>query len=304
MKTSSRLDKVFKQAFPVPFDDTSKFVFVSDVHRGDNSLSDEFGRNRHIYYHALNHYYQNGFTYIEVGDGDELLEHQKYEHIRNSHIFTFDMLKKFYNSGRMYMLFGNHNIQLKDPTYVKNNLYRVYDDFNEVYEDLFPNISVHEALILTHRKTKQEIFVVHGHQGDLFNDQLWGVSYFLIRYVWRFLHIAGVKYAASPAKNITKRHRIEKNFNKWNLKRNIIIVCGHTHRPKFPNQDDPAYFNTGCCMHPRGITCLELCEGQFSLVRWNMHSKEDGTLFIRRTIIKGPKPITEYQKRDTAKETN
>lgn len=295
MQTRSRLDEVFKDAFPIPFDDKSKFVFFSDVHRGDNSLSDEFGRNRHIYYHALNHYYQNDFTYVEVGDGDELWEHPKYGHICNAHRFTFDILKKFHNDGRMYMLLGNHNMQLKDPKYIKDNLYQIYDDNNEVYEDLFPNIIIHEALILTHRKTGQEIFVVHGHQGDLINDHLWRITYFLIRYLWHFMHIVGVKYAASPAKNRTKRHRIEKNYNKWNLQRGIMIICGHTHRPKFPSPGEPSYFNTGCCMHPRGITCIELEGDEISLISWNTHSKEDGTLFIQRTVIMGPKPISCFQ---------
>lgn len=298
MRTRSRLDSVFKDAFPVPFDDNSKYVFFSDVHRGDNSLSDEFGRNRHIYYHAINHYYQNGFTYVEVGDGDELLEHRSFDFIRNSHVATFEMLKNFYDAGRMYMLYGNHNMQLKNPQFVRENLYETYDDFNDVYEELFPGITAHEALILTHRQTGQEIFVVHGHQGDLINDQLWFVSCFLIRYVWRFLHLVGVKYAASPAKNRTKRHRIEKNFNKWNLRHDIIIICGHTHRPKFPSPGEPAYFNTGCCMHPRGITCIELEKSCLSLVRWNMHSRHDGTLFIKRTVITGPKPIDLFESAD------
>jgi hypothetical protein len=72
-------------AFPVPFDDRSKFVFFSDVHRGDDSLSDEFARNRHIYYHALNYYYRDDFTYVEVGDGDELWENGLFRRIYNSH---------------------------------------------------------------------------------------------------------------------------------------------------------------------------------------------------------------------------
>ena len=78
MRTNHRLDKVFRNAFPVPFDDTSRFVFFSDVHRGDDSLSDEFGRNRHIYDHALDYYYNHGYTYVEVGDGDELWENAHY----------------------------------------------------------------------------------------------------------------------------------------------------------------------------------------------------------------------------------
>ena len=72
MKTKTKLDAVFEEAFPVPFDEKSKFVFFSDIHRGDDSLSDEFGRNRHIYSHALDYYYQNDYTYIEVDDGNEL----------------------------------------------------------------------------------------------------------------------------------------------------------------------------------------------------------------------------------------
>ncbi|MEG1930818.1 MAG: serine/threonine protein phosphatase [Anaerovorax sp.] len=295
MKTKSRLNDVFKKAFPVPFDDDSKFVFFSDVHRGDDSLSDDFGRNRHIYYHALNYYYRNDFTYIEVGDGDELWEHPNFQHILGSHVSTFDMLRNFYKDDRMYMLFGNHNMHLKYPKYVADNLYEFYDEYTETTEDLFPGLAVHEALILTHRETQQEIFVVHGHQGDLINDQLWRISYVIIRYFWRFMHVLGVRYAASPAKNRQKRHRIEKNYNKWNEDHGIMIICGHTHRPKFPSKNEPAYFNTGCCMHPRGINCIELGLGKISLISWNMHSKEDGTLYIKRTVVKGPVPVSQFQ---------
>jgi hypothetical protein len=94
-KTRTRLDKVFEEAFPVPFDNSSKFVFFSDVHRGDDSLSDEFGRNKHIFYHALDYYYQNDFTYIEVGDGDELWEQPDFNVIRSAHTTAFEMLKMF-----------------------------------------------------------------------------------------------------------------------------------------------------------------------------------------------------------------
>ncbi len=294
MKTRSRLDEVFKHAFPIPFDDDSKFVFFSDVHRGDDSLSDEFGRNRHIYYHALEHYFQDGFTYIEVGDGDELWEHSSFAHIRGAHVATFHMLRNFYNEDRFYMLFGNHNMHLKSPDFVKKNLFQVFDEYNDISEDLFPDIVIHEGLILTHRQTQQEIFVVHGHQGDLINDQLWKISYFIIRYFWRFMHILGVKYAASPAKNRLKRHKVEKNYNKWNEDRDTMLICGHTHRPKFPGPNDPSYFNCGCCMHPRGINCIEIADGKISLITWNMHSKPDGTLYIKRTVSKGPSPLTNF----------
>ena len=152
MRTYHRLDTVFRDAFPVPFDDHSRFVFFSDVHRGDDSVSDEFGRNRHIYDHALDFYFNNGYTYVEVGDGDELWENSHYQYIRMAHASTFARLQRFYYAGRMYMLFGNHNMQLRSESYVRRNLYRTYDDFSDRYVDLFPGIIVHEALILKHRR--------------------------------------------------------------------------------------------------------------------------------------------------------
>ena len=294
MRTSSRLDKVFRNAFPVPFDDNSKIVFFGDVHRGDDSLSDEFGRNRHIYDHAIDFYYQSGCTYVEVGDGDELLEQPKFKHIYTAHVTTFEILKKFYKEGRLYMLYGNHNLQLKSRKYLEKNLHFAEDEFSETKENLFPNINVHEALILKHRETGQEIFVVHGHQGDLLNDQLWFFSFFMIRYVWRFLHILGVKYAASPSKSRTRRHKVEKNYNRWNTDHNIMIICGHTHRAKFPREGEPAYFNTGCCIHTRAITCLELICGNISLVSWRTHTRKDGSLYVKRTVLQGPEPIATY----------
>jgi len=298
MRTRSRLDSVFDEAFPIPFDDASKFVFFSDVHRADDSLSDEFGRNKHIYNHALNYYYQNDFTYVEVGDGDELWEQPHFEHIRSAHVTTFDLLKQFHDDSRFFMLFGNHNIQLKNPSYVEKHLYYVYDEYSGEYIALFPDLKVHEALILTHRQTGQEIFVVHGHQGDLLNDQLAAISYVMIRFFWRFMHLIGVKYAASPAKSRRKRHKVEKHYTKWNENHDIIIVCGHTHRPKFPSKGEPSYFNTGCCMHPRGINCLELIYGKLVLVNWSVNSKRDGSMYIKRTAVKGPEPIKNFMKKN------
>ena len=293
-KTRTRLDTVFEKAFPVPFDDSSKFVFFADVHRGDDSLSDEFGRNKHIFYHALNYYYQHDFTYVEVGDGDELWEHPKFDVIRNAHTATFEMMKMFYDDNRFFYLFGNHNMNFSDPEYVKKTLYTVYDDYLGESVDLFPGINVHEALILTHRETGQKLFVVHGHQGGLLSDKYAALSLLFVRFLWRFLHTVGVKYAASPAKNRNKRHKVEKLYTKWNENHDIIIICGHTHRPRFPAPGEPAYFNAGCCMHPRGITCLELIYGKLILATWSVHTKRDGSMYIKRTAVKGPEPIRSY----------
>ena len=68
------------------------------------------------------------------------------------------------------MLYGNHNIYLKNKKYVEKNYYQFYDEYNQKGKPL-QGIKPMEALVLKHRITKQEILIVHGHQGDLINDQ-------------------------------------------------------------------------------------------------------------------------------------
>ena len=300
MKALSRLENSYKNALKLPFDDKSKFVFFSDVHRSDNSLSDDFGRNRNIYFHAMEHYYENDFTYFEAGDGDELWEQPSYNTIFTAHPTIFYILKKFHAANRMFMLYGNHNMALSDPKYVEKYLSFSYNDENEVYEPLFPNLKVYDGIVLEHKDTKQEILVVHGHQGDLLNDQLWRISYFIIRYFWRAMHLIGVNYLASPAKNQQKRHKLEKGYNQWlTAHKHTLLICGHTHRAKFPSKDKLPYFNCGCCMNPRGITCIELVHGEMVLVDWHVHSRKDGTLYIKRTVFRGPLKISSYlEKKD------
>ena len=80
MSISSRLTAVLTEARkqPIPFDDTSKLIFFSDCHRGDNSWADEFARNQSLYFFALKNYYDQGFTYIEIGDGDDLYKNKHF----------------------------------------------------------------------------------------------------------------------------------------------------------------------------------------------------------------------------------
>ena len=72
MFTNRRLTEVFQSAAKYHIDKDSKYVFFSDLHRGDDSISDEFSRNQVIMMAAMEYYYDHGYTYVEVGDGDEL----------------------------------------------------------------------------------------------------------------------------------------------------------------------------------------------------------------------------------------
>lgn len=294
MFTDRRLTAAYKHAKVEYFDESSKYILFSDSHRGDDSVSDEFTRNQNVLLHALDYYYNNGYIYVEAGDGDELWEYTNFRNIRLAHSDVFMVLKKYFDQNKLIMLYGNHNIFLKSKTYMKNNYYYFYDEYNQSMQDLFKGIVPYEALVFKNKNTGQEILTVHGHQGDFMNDQFWILSMFLLRYFWRFMHVVGFQNPASPARNQFKRHKVEKNYKKWIVNHKMMLICGHTHRQKFPKVEELPYFNTGCCIHTRGITGIEILEGNILMVDWRIRADHEGALHIVRTVMRGPEPIEKY----------
>lgn len=294
MKTNQRLTRAYENAKVEYFDKNSKYIFFSDVHRGDDSVSDEFTRNQNLFLHALNYYYKEGYSYIEVGDGDELWEYKNFKHIRLAHTDVFIVLKKFFDEKRMTILYGNHNIFLRSECFVKDNYFTFYDEYKQERVELFKDIKVEEAVVLKEKESGQEILIVHGHQGDFMNDQAWFFSMLMLRYIWRFLHIVGFENPASPARNMYKRHKVEKAYNKWIEDHKMMLICGHTHRPKYPKLHELPYFNTGCCIRTRGIAGIEIINGEILMVDWRFAVDEDGCMKIRRTVVRGPQPVGDF----------
>ncbi|MGD2157784.1 MAG: hypothetical protein PVG32_13000 [Anaerolineales bacterium] len=290
MSTSTRLTEVLKSALEIPFDDTSKYILFSDCHRGDNSWADDFAHNQSLFFHALTYYLEQGFTYIEVGDGDELFENREFKHIRYAHSHIFWLLRQFHLKNRLYMLYGNHDIERKSQDIVADTLYEYYDQRSGRYEPLLDGIQIHEGLLLRHVDTDDKIFIVHGHQGDLMNDTLWWLGRFFVRHLWRHLQILGVRDPTSPAKNFSKRGKVENEIIAWVEENHQFIICGHTHHSMFPKIGQSLYFNTGSCVHPRCITGIEIENGQIALIKWWFAPNENGYLTIKKEYIPGAGP--------------
>lgn len=296
MDKLKRISEAFQSAKEIPFDEASKIVIMSDCHRGDGSLADDFAKNQNLYFAALTHYYDKNYTYIEVGDGDELWENSNISDIIHMYNDVFWLLSKFFNEGRLYFIYGNHDMVKKDKEFVKNNLYKYYDYYDNGYKDLFQNVEIHEGLILKHKVTQDKIYITHGHQGEWIDDQMWKLGKFLVRHVWKPLELFGVNDPTSTAKNYQRKAKAEKKFIGWVKKEKHMLVTGHTHRPMFPEVGEPPYFNDGSCVHPKCITALEITCGFIMLVKWCIRTKEDNTLFIAREVIAGPRKLKEYFK--------
>ncbi len=289
-----RLSKIFEEAERIPFDDSSKIVLMSDCHRGDGSWADSFSKNQNIYYAALNYYFNMNYTYIELGDGDELWETNDLSEIMNQHSDVFFLLSKFIRQSRIYFIIGNHDIVKKNKGFARNIKYRYMDEREKVSISLFENIKFHESLVLKHTVTGIEIFLVHGHQVTLMNDRFWRLSRFLVRYLWRPLELLGVNDPTSAAKNYGSKASVEAKLINWVKKEKHMLIAGHTHRPAFPEAGDWPYFNDGSCIHPYGITSIEIEGGNITLAEWSIKTRKDGTLFVDRGIIAGPERLVNY----------
>ncbi|MDG3583963.1 serine/threonine protein phosphatase [Galbibacter pacificus] len=296
MSTHQRFDKAFKNAKIVEFDDTSKYILFSDCHRGDNSFADDFANNRNTYFHALKQYYNEGFTYCELGDGNELWENLHFNSLFESHKNVFLLLKHFHDANRLYLLYGNHDMVYQDKKTIKKHYDTWLDPNLGEKVPFMPGLEYHEAIILQHKKTKQQIFLAHGHQADWRNHTFWRWNRFMVRVLWRSLQVVGISDPTSPAKNNTELIKIERRTKKWIADRkNQFTITGHTHRPRFPEPKDIAYFNDGSCVHPRSITGIEIQNGEIALIKWYVDTTDDGFLQIVRAVLEGPKKIIDYK---------
>lgn len=282
MFIQKRISQVFNEAKEVPFDDSSKIVIMSDCHRGDGSYADNFAHNQNLFFAALAQYYHHRYTYIELGDGDELWENDKISKILDVYDNVFWLLSKFHQDSRLYMMYGNHDMVKGKNKSFSNQLIYCENDTDEKCRPFFPGIEFHEGIVLRHREHQLKLFLIHGHQADFINDRLWQMSCFLVRFLWKPLELLGINNPTSAATNRKRKQSVERKLIDWIEKHNQPLIAGHTHRTAFPKPGEPWYFNSGSCVHPRFITALEIADGNIRLVKWSYKTRFDGTLYVGR----------------------
>ena len=274
-----------------------KLIIMSDMHRGDGTGADDFAQNSLIYRCALEYYLENDFTYIELGDAEELWENDNFDQIYITHTPVYELLAKFHDPDpektRYLKVWGNHDLYWKD---------------NEtVYQQLFPGIKIYEGIVLD-----DKILMIHGHQADpKCSGEIASVSKFFVHNFWTEFQRLGAKDPTRAATNPGLCNEVDERLHEWathNDKGITKIIAGHTHRAvfenlsiterryleskvkteiiKIKNEPDTSYFNSGCCVHPQGITGIEITEEGLSLrlIEWN-YTFEGRKMTIQRLLL-------------------
>jgi predicted phosphodiesterase len=277
MKGEKALNKAFMKAAEneIEFTNADKFIIFSDLHRGTNDWGDDFAHNQLIYFHALRSYYEQGFTYIENGDGDELGENWFFNRIRRAHSHVHWLMREFHRKGRLKWIYGNHDMVRRYPSVVNRALRKYYDKDNP---DPANQLKIHEALVLRHKESNKQIFILHGHQADWFNNYLWWLGTLFLPF-WKgfFQKALGLKDPTSPAKVRWRRNQVTENLKYWVGKTKQITIAGHTHQSELPQTAEARknlpYFNDGSGIHPRCITGIEIVNGEIALVKWWLNTE-------------------------------
>lgn len=294
-----------KKGLIIPFDCAKdKFIILSDEHKGRKNHADDFAVCENSYVTALQYYFDAGFSFINLGDGEELWENNIFQ-VKKHNQLSFSKEKLFQQQKRFIKIFGNHDLYwANDPT--------AFIQLESIYGEKIP---IYEGCILTTKINDRsfEIYLTHGHQGDLQSDGNW-FSKFFVSMVWGPLQAVLDINPNTPANNDQLKSLHNSIMYDWSSeKKNTILITGHTHQPVFmslthlerlyvklsaakkandssamknieeeinkvqPKNETapdlskiiPSYFNSGCCCFDDGdITGIEIADECIRLIKW------------------------------------
>ena len=284
MSYVSRMAEAYTHALTLPLNPDSKYILLSDCHRGDGRANDNFLKNEFLYLAALRYYDRLGYTYLELGDGDELWENRSMEKIKEMHPHSFEVLAKYRKENRAYFIYGNHDMVKKDADFCRKYPGSCDCEKTLCRQPLLQNMRFYPGILLEDSLHRMNIFLTHGHQAEIMNSTLWKINRFLVRYLWKNLELFGVPDPTSAAKNNTRKEMTENRLASWAAENNVILITGHTHRPMAGSKEVP-YFNTGSCVHPAGITGIEIEHRCITLVKWSLGTNSDQVVYVKREVL-------------------
>lgn len=307
----------------VPFDlQQGRFIIFSDQHKGCRDAADDFKGAADAYSEALQHYYDHGYTLINLGDCEELWEN-KPSAVMQCNEPPLRAEARFLQKKRHYRIFGNHDLEWHYAVPRRQFLRPVFGKKLRVYEGL--------VLQTQYNGNAYRVFLAHGHQGDKRSDGNTFSKWFVAA-IWtpvqRFLDIH--PDTLSESFDLVDAHNII--MYEWSLQMaNTLFISGHTHKPVFASLDHidrltkqlqratadndltaiaalqtelqqrqaeyagkqlvktmahPTYFNTGCCCFSDGdITGIEIADGFIRLIKW---SRKNNTVAYRRVLEEAP----------------
>lgn len=221
--TFSRIDEDLENCHKLDFKISSdKLVFFSDIHKGTKKKNDAFKQNEAIYCIALDHYFENDFKLVQVGDIEEGWGFKIGSSLKKYENSVLKFESKFVNcpeGGRYFRIYGNHDARWRKPGKV-----------NSILKPKLTNDPGLELLVKPSLKLGDKIVVLHGQQGSIESDIFWKVSRGIVRFVTSVIFRTFGRKKKRAANNPMVRHERDILLNSWATKNNKLLIAGHTHK--------------------------------------------------------------------------
>ncbi len=215
----SSLYEAYKDEDKLPFGNGHKYAIFSDLHLGDGlKKADNFFHNEKTLECALNHYKANDYSIILLGDTEEFWQFNPATVIKRYKNTVYNQLKPFLPN-KFIRIHGNHDKYWGEPS-------------DPIGIPCDHSHAAPESLMIG-----DGIFLVHGHQGDKWCDELYWVTKFgnrLIKGFERFLKPFGYENKAATQSMVPKNK--EKVYYTWAKGKKTILICGHTHHAMFASR--------------------------------------------------------------------
>jgi len=108
------------------------------------------------------------------------------------------------------------------------------------------------------------------------------MSRFLVRHILRPLESFGFTEPSGTAEKRLKMQNAENILIKYAQQTDKTLIAAHTHRPFISKH----YNNSGSCLSEGYIDALELEDGKLTLVKWRTEVNKNGTIQIKRKVVK------------------
>jgi predicted phosphodiesterase len=287
--------------------DQQPIIIFSDEHRGSRNGSDDFGVCEPCYLAALSYYNQEKYSFINLGDCEELWENTMFGIAKHNEA-VYAAEKLFLDRNAYFKVFGNHDLFWDNDPLASLWLKKIYGKSIRIYTAVLIQYKINDEFL--------EIFCTHGHQGDKQSDgnvfSKWFVSY-----IWGPLqNFLGININSPSANDHLKTLHNMYMYDWSAAQKKTILITGHTHQPVFNslthlerlyqrlekaktlddadalqkiqqeiprrkreydfvnnsfNDMRPSYFNSGCCCFDDGtITGIEISGGAIRLVKWSL----------------------------------
>jgi predicted phosphodiesterase len=205
------------------FTEANNLVIFSDQHKGARNFADDFATNEQNYLVALAYYNTHQYHLICLGDSEELWENQLGA-VKKHNKRTFEAEKLFLQRNSFTKVFGNHDLYWDNDPLATYQLKKIYGQTLKVYEGVILETAVNQRPL--------QIFLTHGHQGDLQSDGNWFSKWFVSR-IWAPFQAYLRINPNTPANNNQLKSKHNQLMYEWAAAQEAVLITGHTHQPVF-----------------------------------------------------------------------